>query len=98
LLGSALSLNMGLFGANHDLVGLQYGYWLEINKCMVLLDTLALYKNNSKCLPKILVWDKMQISVRHHKPKLVAPSSVTPSEIKYLSEIDNQGSARFQIP
>jgi len=40
----------------------------------------------------------MQISVRHHKPKLVVPSSVTPSEIKYLSEIDDQGSARFQIP
>ncbi|XP_016549939.1 alcohol acyl transferase 1 allele RGa [Capsicum annuum] len=40
----------------------------------------------------------MSISITHHKPKLVIPAIETPRETKYLSEIDDQGSTRFQIP
>ncbi|XP_069143728.1 alcohol acyl transferase isoform X1 [Solanum lycopersicum] len=40
----------------------------------------------------------LPISINYHKPKLVVPSSVTPHETKRLSEIDDQGFIRFQIP
>ncbi|PHT97466.1 Benzyl alcohol O-benzoyltransferase [Capsicum chinense] len=38
------------------------------------------------------------ISITPHKPKLIVPAMETPREIKYLSEIDDQGSTRFQVP
>ncbi|XP_059276341.1 methanol O-anthraniloyltransferase-like [Lycium ferocissimum] len=40
----------------------------------------------------------MQVSIIHHKPILVVPARVTPCGTKNLSEIDDQGSARFQVP
>ncbi|KAM3270790.1 hypothetical protein P3S67_028992 [Capsicum chacoense] len=40
----------------------------------------------------------MTISIKHHKPKFVVPSIVTPRETKHLSDIDDQGSTRFQVP
>ncbi|KAM3266785.1 alcohol acyl transferase 1 allele GSa [Capsicum annuum] len=40
----------------------------------------------------------MPVSITYHKPELVAPSMVTPYETKHLSDIDDQGSLRFQIP
>ncbi|KAM3379571.1 methanol O-anthraniloyltransferase [Capsicum galapagoense] len=40
----------------------------------------------------------MPISITHHKPKLVVPASVTPRVTKHLSDIDDQGSLRFQMP
>ncbi|CAN4075840.1 unnamed protein product [Withania somnifera] len=36
--------------------------------------------------------------ITHHKPILVVPAKVTPCGTKHLSEIDDQGSTRFQIP
>ncbi|KAK4347388.1 hypothetical protein RND71_033727 [Anisodus tanguticus] len=33
----------------------------------------------------------------HHKPELIVPAT-PPRERKYLSDIDDQGSLRFQIP
>ncbi|XP_060209834.1 methanol O-anthraniloyltransferase-like [Lycium barbarum] len=40
----------------------------------------------------------MLISITHHKPKLIVPAIVTPRGTKHLSDIDDQGSLRFQIP
>ncbi|KAH0641617.1 hypothetical protein KY289_032591 [Solanum tuberosum] len=40
----------------------------------------------------------MPISIKYYKPKLVVPARVTPHETKRLSEIDDQGTIRFQIP
>ncbi|XP_054796678.1 benzyl alcohol O-benzoyltransferase-like [Prosopis cineraria] len=36
--------------------------------------------------------------VRRRQPEMVAPAKATPREVKNLSDIDDQGSLRFQIP
>ncbi|KAK4729234.1 hypothetical protein R3W88_022222 [Solanum pinnatisectum] len=40
----------------------------------------------------------MPISIKYHLPKLVEPAKVTPHDTKHLSDIDDQGSTRFQVP
>ncbi|MCD9640863.1 hypothetical protein HAX54_026573 [Datura stramonium] len=40
----------------------------------------------------------LEFLVTRHKPELVVPATKTPHERKYLSDLDDQGSLRLQIP
>ncbi|XP_060192132.1 alcohol acyl transferase 1 allele GSa-like [Lycium barbarum] len=40
----------------------------------------------------------LEILMTRHKPELVVPAATTPRERKHLSNIDDQGSLRFQLP
>ena len=40
----------------------------------------------------------LSFKVHRRKPELVAPAKMTPREVKLLSDIDDQGSLRIQIP